>query len=551
MNTYIEELEKGRKPLPVGTIKDWKGGKYIKTATGWKPYRTGANGAAAEPRGRGRPKGSKNKSPNEKLDAYVKKMLDPKTDQDAIKEEIINKFGDGAYAIAVQKVKDINDAEYDTPKKKMTVGKKEKTKAPEKVEAASDDEPIEMTVIREKMLKIKEKFDAIRSGKLKLKDTNFVKFTKKQALDSLNEDFMKLKKEYLELKKENETPQSAEKEVKDNTVVKVEAPITDKKLAAELKKKVFRRSSDSGSVNELYDEYLPPSFVKGIYKLGDYYFAIHKTSANDKFLKLTNLETGLSAGTGKGVEGVIENFNKLHIQNGKLNAVVKNEIGKHAGKTYPRKDYEYSESEKKDIEKKNAKTKAYADAVKAEVEDTSPTSKTGAVRARKVTDKALVEKITNSFYQSSSIDGTKRDPVTGVLESFEVKIKIPPEKIKGVLEIGDGHYAVLAEIYSMRERAQDNKLQVNDYESGARVYQSGMEFAIRSANLPVKSSLGSVNDAIYHVNKGIQLAVGDTGITEDMYKKAISDLKERRKDAKVFESYEDFLKFKKEVGAPD
>jgi hypothetical protein len=41
-------LEKGRKPLPVGTIKDWKGGKYIKTTTGWVPHRTGAKGDKGE-----------------------------------------------------------------------------------------------------------------------------------------------------------------------------------------------------------------------------------------------------------------------------------------------------------------------------------------------------------------------------------------------------------------------------------------------------------------------------------------------------------------------
>lgn len=57
----LESLEKGRKALGIGTVKDWKGGKYIKTAKGWVPYR---NGKAVEKRDgerRGRPSGAKNK----------------------------------------------------------------------------------------------------------------------------------------------------------------------------------------------------------------------------------------------------------------------------------------------------------------------------------------------------------------------------------------------------------------------------------------------------------------------------------------------------------
>lgn len=30
------EVEEGRKPLPLGTVRDWKGGKYEKTAKGWR-----------------------------------------------------------------------------------------------------------------------------------------------------------------------------------------------------------------------------------------------------------------------------------------------------------------------------------------------------------------------------------------------------------------------------------------------------------------------------------------------------------------------------------
>lgn len=36
-----EYLAKGR-ALPVGTVREWSGGKFIKTATGWEPYTEGA-----------------------------------------------------------------------------------------------------------------------------------------------------------------------------------------------------------------------------------------------------------------------------------------------------------------------------------------------------------------------------------------------------------------------------------------------------------------------------------------------------------------------------
>lgn len=44
------ELGEGRKPYPVGTIRDWKDGKVIKTANGWEPYEASkALQKAAEP----------------------------------------------------------------------------------------------------------------------------------------------------------------------------------------------------------------------------------------------------------------------------------------------------------------------------------------------------------------------------------------------------------------------------------------------------------------------------------------------------------------------
>lgn len=40
-----DEMEEGRKPYPIGTIRDWKGGKVIKTANGWEPYGKQDSGA--------------------------------------------------------------------------------------------------------------------------------------------------------------------------------------------------------------------------------------------------------------------------------------------------------------------------------------------------------------------------------------------------------------------------------------------------------------------------------------------------------------------------
>ena len=41
-------LEKGRKPLPEGTIREWQGKRFKKTTQGWVPE--------GERKGRGRPK---------------------------------------------------------------------------------------------------------------------------------------------------------------------------------------------------------------------------------------------------------------------------------------------------------------------------------------------------------------------------------------------------------------------------------------------------------------------------------------------------------------
>lgn len=78
------ELEKGRKPLPVGTIKDWKGGKYKKTDTGWVPVQ----GEGQEKRGRGRPKGSVGKK---KLVIGNKEEKEMRTDKNGDSYYVDNK----------------------------------------------------------------------------------------------------------------------------------------------------------------------------------------------------------------------------------------------------------------------------------------------------------------------------------------------------------------------------------------------------------------------------------------------------------------------------
>ena len=46
------------------------------------------------------------------------------------------------------------------------------------------------------MSKLKAKFDDIRYGKRSLSSYGYVRFSKKQALDSINEDFIKLKNRF-------------------------------------------------------------------------------------------------------------------------------------------------------------------------------------------------------------------------------------------------------------------------------------------------------------------------------------------------------------------
>lgn len=91
-------LFKGRKPLPVGTIREWQGKKYKKEANGWKPVSEGRDSDTGEDKKkRGRPKGSKNTDLQFKFDldefkeSYIsglEKLFNSRKDKDAIFEKI-------------------------------------------------------------------------------------------------------------------------------------------------------------------------------------------------------------------------------------------------------------------------------------------------------------------------------------------------------------------------------------------------------------------------------------------------------------------------------
>lgn len=99
MVRFVMLLEKGRKPLPEGTVKEWQGKKYKKQGGKWFPV--------GEGRGRGRPKGSKNKV---KLIAGT-----PEEKQELIKTKEFKKwFGKSA---VVQKNGDPSDTYNMTPVK--------------------------------------------------------------------------------------------------------------------------------------------------------------------------------------------------------------------------------------------------------------------------------------------------------------------------------------------------------------------------------------------------------------------------------------------------
>jgi len=94
LDEVLEPLEKGRKALGIGTIKDWKGGQYIKTANGWVPYRNGKAHEKKEGEKRGRPKGRGNNPKEPKHGAPEDSQAEPEKSDEKKKKLTVGSAAD-------------------------------------------------------------------------------------------------------------------------------------------------------------------------------------------------------------------------------------------------------------------------------------------------------------------------------------------------------------------------------------------------------------------------------------------------------------------------
>lgn len=496
-------LEKGRKPLADGTVREWQGKKYKKEGGKWMPLGTG--------RGRGRPKGATKKGTpdsSSSKDSYQRKEVEDEAKEfGKDKKKVLKRIKEAVDTY--HNLEGFKDGVFDAETNRLYT-KDKRTYAEWRIRPEPN-EPISYNN------------QQTSDGYVRIVD---VEREKKAARNKA------------EAKAERE---KAEKDAAPNNVekgfIKITTPITDKKLVKELKSKVFVLGADSATL-------IPESKVRSVYKMGDYYFAVHQdySPSSNRFTTwytITNLDTGKSAGSGKSVEEAIKDFNAKNINVDKFNEIIKQNIDKmEIAPAIEKKPYVMNDDDKQKADIKSRKEQLYKDAVQEELDDSSAYDENGVVRARKVTDKATREKVINSTYYSGNLflNGT----------GYSYLIKVPSDKVTGVLEIGEGNYAVVVPIFDSVTGEFSGKKSLIESQSGAKMYNASMEYGMRANGIPFKETPSTENDFAYHATLGLKHVKG-SGVTKDDIDKVIKKAVDSNKDAKKFESLDDYKKYVEEL----